>query len=270
MTADNDLKFGFGENWETFIQEYLSEERVEDAKESLTDFYDIDSFEGRSFVDVGCGSGLFSYAAYKLGAEEVLSFDVDTDSVRATRKLYHQIGSPDNWTVEEGNILDDDYVSTLGTFDLVYSWGVLHHTGAMYESIDAALSLAAENAQAYFAIYNRHQRRPLRSVDWREIKRFYNQHGKAIRLALLGLYVVYWSAYQLKQGNNPISEAKRYGEGARGMAFLPDAVDWLGGYPYEYATVEEITDYIESNTTFSVQKVNEHGGLACNEYLLTR
>jgi 2-polyprenyl-3-methyl-5-hydroxy-6-metoxy-1,4-benzoquinol methylase len=68
-----------------------------------------------------------------LGAK-VYSFDFDSNSVECTQILKNKYHIENNsWRVDEGSVLDLDYLTKLGKFDIVYSWGVLHHTGKMWK-----------------------------------------------------------------------------------------------------------------------------------------
>lgn len=126
-------RFKFGANWKGFLA-VLNEERIVLAEQSLRNMLDMD-LKGKRFLDVGSGSGLFSLAARRLGAI-VHSFDYDPQSVACTEELRHRyFPSDDGWTVEQGSALDTQYLAHLGQWDIVYSWGVLHHTGAMWRAL---------------------------------------------------------------------------------------------------------------------------------------
>src|SRR5438105_15936615 len=121
-------RFEFGKNWSRFL-DVLDDERIREAEESLKKMLEVESLAGKSFLDIGSGSGLFSLAARRLGAR-VHSFDYDPQSVPCAAELKRRYFTDDAaWTIEEGSALDEQYVRALGTFDVVYSWGVLHQTG---------------------------------------------------------------------------------------------------------------------------------------------
>ena len=123
-------RFKFGKNWKYFLQS-LSEDKIIAAIKSMQEYLEIQNLDGKTFLDIGCGSGLMSLAARRLGAK-VLSFDYDQNSVECTRFLKELYFKDDiNWTIEEGSVLNKDYLRSIGKFDFVYSWGVLHHTGSM-------------------------------------------------------------------------------------------------------------------------------------------
>src|SRR5204862_4265084 len=127
-------RFEFGQNWSQFLAA-LDEQRIQQAEKSLREMLEVGSLAGKTFLDIGSGSGLFSLAARRLGAR-VHSFDFDPKSVACTRQLKRRYFFEDaGWKIEEGSALDSDYLKTLGTFDIVYSWGVLHHTGEMWKAL---------------------------------------------------------------------------------------------------------------------------------------
>jgi len=127
-------RFRFGENWKHFLGS-LNETRIAEAEKSLKEMLQAEKLSGKSFLDVGSGSGLFSLAAKRLGAR-VHSFDYDPESVACTMELRRRYFDEDSdWTIEEGSVLDANYIDALGKFDIVYSWGVLHHTGQMWQAL---------------------------------------------------------------------------------------------------------------------------------------
>src|SRR3712207_6062570 len=146
-------RFKFGENWQRFLL-VLNDERIAEAEKSLKQMLEVEDLQGKSFLDIGSGSGLFSLAARRLGAK-VRSFDYDPQSVACTQELKRRYFADDlNWTIEQGSVLDVDYVKSLGQFDIVYSWGVLHHTGAMWQALENASLPVADGGYLFIAIYN--------------------------------------------------------------------------------------------------------------------
>jgi 2-polyprenyl-3-methyl-5-hydroxy-6-metoxy-1,4-benzoquinol methylase len=260
--------FAFGENWQRYIDRHLDPARVAIAERSLKDFIGED-LTGKTFLDIGSGSGLFSLCAHRAAAV-VTSIDVDPDSVAATNRLRESAGSPRDWVVLEGSILDLQLVASLSPADIVYSWGVLHHTGDMYTAIRNAASLVIPGGLFCIAIYNRVTGRYFDSERWLRIKRRYNHSPKATRHAMRMWMRFYWLAATLKKGQNPITVARNYTE--RGMAVATDLFDWVGGYPYEFATVEEIKKFCETEcgmvTLKAVQLAPRDLGL--NHFLFRR
>ncbi|HWC76414.1 MAG TPA: class I SAM-dependent methyltransferase, partial [Blastocatellia bacterium] len=145
-------RFAFGQNWARYL-EGLDESRIQDAETSLKEMLEVEDLQGKSFLDIGSGSGLFSLAARRLGAR-VHSLDYDPQSVACTSELRRRYFPGDSsWTVEEGSTLDREYLNSLGSFDVVYSWGVLHHTGRMWEALDNALVPVKPGGRLFVAIY---------------------------------------------------------------------------------------------------------------------
>lgn len=174
-------RFKFGANWQEFLA-VLNDERIALAEQSLRNMLKVD-LKGKRFLDVGSGSGLFSLAARRLGAT-VHSFDYDPQSVACTEELRRRyFPNDEKWTVEQGSVLDQDYLKTLGQGDVVYSWGVLHHTGAMWQALENVIPLVRVGGTLFIAIYN-YQR--ISSSVWLRVKRAYNHLPSALRWLILG------------------------------------------------------------------------------------
>lgn len=248
------MRFGFGKNWERFIRKHFSADRVERSRKSLLAFLDMPDLKGKSFLDIGCGSGLHSLAALRSGAASVVSFDFDLNSVNATRKVRQFAGNPSHWSVLQGSVLDPVFLRTMNRADIVYSWGVLHHTGAMWEAIANASGLMKDNGLFYIALY---QDRPYfdRPISfWIEIKQRYNREGWMAKRRLEFWY--FWEFYlQRKWKNLPafVRQARDYK--LRGMEMYTDAVDWLGGWPFEVATVDEVERFASEKLGLTARKV---------------
>ena len=261
-------RFKFGENWARFLH-VLNHERIGQAELSLRTMLEIDDLEGKSFLDIGSGSGLFSLAARRMGAK-VHSFDYDPESVACTKKLRQQFFPDDQqWIIEQGSALDADYLSRLGTFDVVYSWGVLHHTGAMWNALENVAPIVASGGRLFIAIYNDQGRT---SRIWLKTKKAYNALPGSLKWLVVGpAFLRLWGPTTLrdimhgtpgKTWRNKILE--------RGMTPWRDVVDWVGGYPFEVAKPEDILDfYRERGFQFDRLKTCA-GGHGCNEFVFTR
>lgn len=259
-----DISFSFGKNWQTFVEQHLTPERVAIAKEHLARFLERDNLHGCSFLDIGCGSGLSSLAAHELGAERIVSFDLDPFSVVSTRHLWELAGKPAHWTVEEGSILDADFLRHVEKADVVYSWGVLHHTGQMWHAIANAAGLMSRCGQLYLGLYVTTSK----SAYWTKIKQRYNQASPSKKRVMEYWYLAWhvW-ARQLARGQNPIKKMREYQQ-QRGMAYMTDIRDWLGGYPYEHASIEEVVRF--ARKTLSLELLNLATGQAVIEYLFAK
>jgi 2-polyprenyl-3-methyl-5-hydroxy-6-metoxy-1,4-benzoquinol methylase len=176
--SGDEVRFSFGSNWQHFLQ-HVDEERIRQAEGSLQDMLGVDTLEGRSFLDVGCGSGLFSLAAVRLGASRVHSTDFDLGCVACTEELRGRF-APDasQWTVEQGSALDEEGMAALGTWDVVYSWGVLHHTGNLWRSFELIGRAVSPGGQLFLSIGND---QGARSRIWTKIKHVYNRLPRSAR-----------------------------------------------------------------------------------------
>ncbi len=262
-------RFQFGKNWKKLIP-HLNEERIQTAEKSITDYLGLSSLKGYRFLDLGCGSGLFSLAARRLGAE-VYSFDYDENSVECAKILKNRFYADDAlWTIERGDALDKNYMSHLGAFDIVYSWGVLHHTGNMYEAFRNSEKLVKSKGFLYISIYND---QGLESKVWKKIKRIYvNSSGLVKLIILLFALLRLWGLTFIRElfaFGNPLKSWKSYAIN-RGMSPFIDVIDWVGGYPFEVAKPEEIFVYF-LNKGFQLKKLKTCcGGRGCNEFVFQK
>jgi 2-polyprenyl-6-hydroxyphenyl methylase/3-demethylubiquinone-9 3-methyltransferase len=262
-------RFRFGANWENFLA-LLDNSRIEQAKESVCSLLGLTDLTGKRFLDIGSGSGLFSLAARLLGAE-VTSLDYDPDSVACTQRLRRSFRPEDaGWTVLRGSVLDETFMAGLGSFDIVYSWGVLHHTGSLHGAMDIAARSVAPGGLLALALYN-HQ--PFFTPLHTRLKRLY-AHSPTLgkRLIALAYALGVGSALfaaDLLRGRNPL--ARHTGAGLpRGMNFWHDVVDWVGGYPFETITPDEVFRFHKARG-FQLTELRTVGGKSgCNEFTFTR
>ncbi len=261
------ITFSFGRNWEEFIAHNFSEERVAIARNHLLGFLGIKDLHGRTFLDIGSGSGIHSLAAFRAGAARVISLDVDPFSVSTTRKLRRRAGDPDHWQVLEGSILDPAFVARLEPADIVYSWGVLHHTGRMWPAIANAGALVREGGLFYIALYTT---APL-SAFWLKAKKVYNRApSPGQRLMELGYFLGVTCVSRLIRFQNPLAHVRHY-KASRGMSYYSDVKDWLGGYPFEHAKPEEVLHFARTRLNMELVNMRTNRSAEGNsEYLLLR
>lgn len=262
-------RFEFGKNWQRFLAT-LDDHRIEEAERSLCEMLKVDDLAGLSFLDVGSGSGLFSLAARRLGAR-VYAFDYDPQSVACTRELKRRFYPDDpQWTIETGSILDREFLDTLGTFDVVYAWGVLHHTGRMQTALENITVPVARGGRLFIAIYN-HQ------VYWTRLhtvlKRTYVALPLVLRIpmaaALIAFQVVKGLVRDLTLLRDPTARYRNY-KSSRGMSWWHDCLDWIGGYPFETAKPEAIFEFFQDRGFVLERMTTCGGGPGCNQFVLRR
>ncbi len=252
--------FKFGQNWASFSRQ-LDKSRIEEATSSLTSLFGENALKGKSFLDIGCGSGLFSIAASQLGAQSVVGIDVDSVSVDTSRTNFAR-WSGDGLAASflQASVLDAGQMKSLGIFDVVYSWGVLHHTGQMAQAIRNAAQCVGPGGFLMIAIYNQHWSSPI----WKLVKWLYNKVGNFGQRILIWIFMpIIFVAKWLVTLKNPFRMK-------RGMDFMHNVIDWVGGYPYEYASVGEMTAQLKS-LGFDVLNIRPAGvPTGCNEFVCRR
>lgn len=270
-TPADEHRFHFGENWRHFL-DVLDDERIAEAERSLVEWLGEDGIRGKTFLDAGSGSGLFSLAALRLGASRVHSFDYDPASVGCAMELRRRYGKGGNWTVERGDVLDEGYVAGLGTFDVVYSWGVLHHTGDMWRALRAIPRAVAPGGRLFIAIYNDQR---FVSRYWKVVKRTFNGLPDRLRVpyavGVMAPRELMSLGMQTVRGRpqDYLHSWTRY-KAARGMSRWHDLLDWVGGYPFEVAKPEEIFDLYRAEG-YELERMRTcGGGLGCNEFVFRR
>ena len=265
LSSDSD-RFAFGRNWKFFL-ETLTQPQVDAAIQDLKEMLQVETLAGKSFLDIGSGSGLSSLAARLLEAK-VVSFDLDHDSVDCTRELKSRyFPNDENWKVTEGSVLDRDFMESLGKFDIIYSWGVLHHTGDMWRAIEESVeSVKRPSGLVFLALYNDQGRASRR---WHRIKERYVLGGPLTRAILVAVgFFLTWSKTMVRDLVllRPLKTWKTYSAN-RGMSAYRDLVDWVGGFPFEVSKPEQVISFIDQRGFRLVSLRTAGGGLGCNEYV---
>jgi SAM-dependent methyltransferase len=265
MTSSSIERYEFGKNWMRFVKKSASDDRVDIARQHILDFVGRDNLNGLDFLDVGCGSGLHSLAAHQAGAGKIHGFDYDANSVYATNIMRRRAGEPQSWTVERGDVLDDEYVASLGQWSLVYSWGVLHHTGDVWRAIENASKTVAKGGLFYIALYSEDvQANP---QFWLDVKQKYNR-ASGFRRRLME----WWYVWTFVMNRDPRRSREAFmrilrHRFTRGMSFFVDIRDWLGGWPMEFTRDADVVNYLAER---GFEKVNIKTGEACTEFLFKR
>ena len=285
-----DAHFAFGANWQRFLAR-VDDDRIAAAEASLVKLLGIGGEQplaGRRFLDAGCGSGLFSLAAHRLGAD-VVSFDFDPQSVACTHTLQARFAVADAWPVHEGSVLDADFLRSLGRFDDVYSWGVLHHTGHLWAAVASVSQAVADGGRLTIALYNDQGRTTDR---WIGVKRAYQSLPAWLRtpyVAAVGAGYFGWRAAgkllataaspmegrrlqppsATTHADRSLVDAVRHAD-ARGMSRWHDLVDWVGGWPFEVSQPSAVVNFLTCRGFRCVGVKSVGRELGCNEFLFRR
>lgn len=261
--APDGVTFSFGANWQDFIRT-MPRDAVERALADHRQWLDDDQLQGARVLDIGCGSGLHALVFQLRGAGALTAIDKDPHSVAATRLLRERLGSPAGWTVEEGSILDAALVERLARtpFDIVYSWGVLHHSGAMWQALEHAFRLVAPGGRLWISLYAAGPRYARHLA----LKQRYNAASRLGKWWLERVHIAGIMLGRLRQGRNPLAwnQAKE-----RGMDTWHDLVDWLGGLPYEVAGIGAVVAAARARG-FAALRIAEAPEGSCQVYLFQR
>ncbi|KAF1687183.1 hypothetical protein B1992_04125 [Pseudoxanthomonas broegbernensis] len=262
--------FAFGKNWLDYARK-IDEQKIAQAIVDLQRLSGRERFDGMSFLDIGCGSGLHSLAAARMGAVRVTGVDIDPDSIDASRATLARFAPLADARFDQASVFDmraEEYRD----FDLVYSWGVLHHTGDMYRALAVASSLVRPGGTFMVALY---RKTPFCGM-WRIIKRWYasappssQERARKIRVALHRL------AFRLR-GRSHQEYIRNYGQ-CRGMDYYNDIHDWMGGYPYEsiskvqcHAFFQQREFELEREFVAVPKRLSGLLGSGCDEYVFRR
>lgn len=264
-------RFAFGDNWDRYLR-VLDEGRIQRTIDSLKSMLEVDSLAGKSFLDIGSGSGVFSLAARRLGAR-VVSFDYDPQAAACTEELKRRYFRADgDWQVYTGSALDKPFLARLGRFDVVYSWGVLYHTGDLWAALANVDVNVAEGGKLFIALAND---RGGPSKRWTAVKRIYNRLPSHLRWPFAVMVYAPSEARRLAASllrGRPqayFSYIRNYGEN-RGMSWWRDKIDWIGGYPFQVSKPEEILDFYRSRGYRLLKMTTCAGGNGCNQYVFQR
>jgi SAM-dependent methyltransferase len=258
--------FAFGENWASYAKS-VDTRQIDEAIAGLQKLLGDHDFAGKRFLDIGCGSGIHSVAAACLGASEIVAVDLDPDCVRTTKALLERFARNSRWRVEQMSVFDLE-PEVLGSFSVVYSWGVLHHTGNMNLAIRKASAMVADGGRFLFALYYRTWMCPF----WKIEKRWYSRASQSAQSLVRALYITLYRMRLWAAGRSFRKHVDHYHETHRGMDFYHDVHDWLGGYPYESISSDEVEALMRQARMVRVRRFVKNGlplglfGSGCNQY----
>lgn len=260
-------QFDFGENWQAFSANALTPARVAQAKSDFQKLTEGVALSGKNFLDIGFGQGLSLMSAATLGAD-VVGCDINKKcgaALESNRPHFPEIMQK-KIPLVIGSILDAACVEDLkrsapgGVFDIVHSWGVLHHTGDMKTAITNAASLVRPGGHFIIALYNRHWTSPI----WSIIKWSYVHMPAVLQKIMIKAFVPIISlAKYAVTGESPKKQS-------RGMDFYYNVIDWVGGYPYEYASIAETKSLFKELGFDCLKAIPAEVPTGCNEFVFQK
>ncbi len=258
---ENANTFSFGKNWKDYLKT-LFEKEIDSATRDIEEWLGKNSVSGKTVVDIGSGSGIHSSVFHLLGAKTIYSFDYDKNSVEATKTVWEKEGKPENWIISHGSILDDEFIQSIGQFDIVYSWGVLHHTGAMWKALEKTFSLVKPGGILWISLYAKGPR----YSEYLALKQKYNSASRYGKRWMIYKRIGRIMLGRLRHFKNPFTwnETKE-----RGMNVYHDLVDWLGGLPYEEASESEVLMFGRKHGLI-LERIKINGEGTCSIYVFSK
>jgi 2-polyprenyl-3-methyl-5-hydroxy-6-metoxy-1,4-benzoquinol methylase len=259
--------FDFGKNWVSYAKKGLTPDRFAAAQNEMKLLMADIPLAGKSFLDIGFGQGLSLFAAQEAGAQ-VCGCDSNPLCGDALRVTASKIGATPDFPVVIGSILSEQTCDSLRAlspaadrlFDIVLAWGVLHHTGNLAKAFAHAVSLTRKNGYLIVALYNRHWSSPA----WNIVKHCYCASPSIIQRLMVGIgAIIIAAAKLLVTRQNPFKQQ-------RGMSFSHNVVDWIGGYPYEYASIDEVIAMGARQGCTCSKVVKAQVPTGCNEFIFIR
>jgi len=120
------------------------------AEPHILDFAGFHLWRGRKVLEIGCGIGTDAEQFARHGAEYV-GIDISQESLDICRKRFDVYGL--NGEFHLGSVTDLDFLKSLGEFDLVYSYGVLHHFPGMRDHLTHISQILHRDAELRFMVY---------------------------------------------------------------------------------------------------------------------
>jgi ubiquinone/menaquinone biosynthesis C-methylase UbiE len=127
-------------------------------------YVDFDGLSGKDVLEVGCGSGIAAQMLAEAGAN-LTAVDLTPWAVATTRRRLNAFGL--DGTVQEADGEDLPFEDT--SFDLVFSWGVIHHSSDMDQALRELVRVLRAGGQIVLMVYNR---RSLFYVTYKGFQRF--------------------------------------------------------------------------------------------------
>ena len=145
----------FGYQWTTFRRTQLDDDDRAESEQTFAEKTGLtpDDVRGRSVLDVGCGMGRFSDVVARWGARTVVGVDLSRAVEAAVENLSPYPGA----AIVQGDAADPPFRE--GSFDMVFSIGVLHHTPSTARSLAAVARLVRPGGTLAVWVYAARLRR---------------------------------------------------------------------------------------------------------------
>lgn len=148
--VDSELYVGnFGFEWNVHSRTQLDNSTSDESERTFRrkTGFTPDDIKGKLVLDVGCGMGRFSDVASRWGAT-VVGIDLST----AVEAAQRNIGARDNVNLAQANIFELPFRD--GTFDFIFSIGVLHHTPNTKAAFDRLPRLLRDKGKIAIWLYS--------------------------------------------------------------------------------------------------------------------
>jgi ubiquinone/menaquinone biosynthesis C-methylase UbiE len=132
--------------WTEYIPEYEASEKHWEI------FYAAEEVQGKSILDAGCGTGIFSIIFANKGADQVTGIDISEGSLHTAQSLKEKFGLK-NAEFEKQDMLALPFPDR--SFDIVWAWGTVHHTTDPFKAIDELIRVLKPSGSILLAIYKR-------------------------------------------------------------------------------------------------------------------
>lgn len=94
----------------------------------LVTFADFPSVKGKKVLEIGCGIGTATIQFARAGASKVVAVDLSEKSLELAKKRAEIYGFSDIIQFYHGNAEELSSIIPKESFDLIFSFGVIHHT----------------------------------------------------------------------------------------------------------------------------------------------
>jgi len=132
--------------WTEYIPEYPASEKHWEL------FYTEEEVRGRTVLDAGCGTGIFSIIFANKGAAKVMGIDISPGSLMTAESLRKKFNLQ-NVEFQKQDMLELPFGDE--TFDIIWAWGTVHHTTAPFKAISELVRVLKRGGSFLLAVYRK-------------------------------------------------------------------------------------------------------------------